>query len=251
MRPLGGCFWGLLGPFFGPLGGVGRVGGLWGVLGASRGPPGSLPGASWGLLFPLWGRSWACPGALLGRLGRPLGPPGALLSRFGAVLEACWAGLAWFSGRLGLSFSVGKRKRREGQNPSKTNEKSLFFASGGPLGRPPGALLGRLGWLWGRLGAILSGLGGLEARLQAVFGLTGAVLRRLQTVGGARQRFCCDSGLRGTGPGAAVPPWGKVYGPLPGPGTPVIYIRIYIYIYIRHRASGTEWACPKVLCLIP
>ena len=76
-EPLGGCFWGLLGAFFGPLEGLGLVGGLRGVL-----------GASWRLLFPLLGPSWACPGVLLGCLGRLWGRLEALLGRPGAVLGA-------------------------------------------------------------------------------------------------------------------------------------------------------------------
>ena len=95
MKPLGGCFWGLLGLFFGPLKGLGLVGGLWGVLEASRGPLGASPSLSWANLGPVLGPSWAVLGAFWAVLKTPLGPswggPGGLLGRLGAVLGASWA----------------------------------------------------------------------------------------------------------------------------------------------------------------
>ena len=121
-----------------PLGGF--LGGSWGVLGASWGPL----GASWGPLGAegpknpfgsrVWAPCWSCLGDLLGRHGGLLGRLGAVLGRLGAVLGASRAVLGRSWGPLGRSWSVRSPKRRESKKPSKTSEKSMMFASWGPLG---------------------------------------------------------------------------------------------------------------------
>ena len=86
-------------------------------------------------------------------MGRSLEPPGPFSAVFGPT-------------------------RREPEKPSKTIEKSMIFASSGPLGKPLGGHLGRLGGLLDRLGAILGRLGGLFDRLGPNVG----VLERSETV---------------------------------------------------------------------
>ena len=153
---------------------LGCSGASWGLWWASWGYVGRLgchPGGNGSIcqfVFPLLGRSGSPLGALLGRLG-------GLLARLGALLGASWALLARSWGPLGPFWSAGKTERRERQNPSKTNRKSMILASRGPLGRPLGGLLGRLGGLLARLGAIL----GVLEHLGAIFRPLGALLERL------------------------------------------------------------------------
>ena len=187
-----GASWGLLGP-------------SWGPLQPSWEPLEPLPGAYYsesleisirGLpLGLLWGHSWGCLGALLGRLGRLLGRLGAVLGRLGAVLGASWAVLERSWGPLGPSWSVGKPKRREGQNPSKTFVKLTILASRGALGRPLGGLLGRLGGLLDRLGAIL----GVLERSLGVLGACWGAPRRSP----GRLRRCSRPGGHATHPRSA------------------------------------------------
>ena len=89
-------------------------------------------------------------GAILGVLGRSLG-----------VSEPSWAVLGRFWRPLGLSWSVGKPKRRDNQNPYKTIVTSTILAFRGPLGGPLGGLLGSLGPSWRRIGGLLGELGGI------------------------------------------------------------------------------------------
>ena len=119
-----GLFLGALGVFFGPLGGLGPVGCLWGVLGASRGP-----------IFPLLGISWGNLGALLGRFGRLLGRLQALLGRPGAVLGASCASFKRSWGPLGPSWSVGKPERRKRPNPQ-TRKRPIRGSRSRPDGGP-------------------------------------------------------------------------------------------------------------------
>ena len=112
-----------------------------------------------------WGPPGGHLGAFLGRLGGLLGRFGALLGRLWAVLGASWAVLGPPWGPLGLSWSVGKPKRGELPNPSKTIEQLRNIVFGGPVGERLGALLGRLGGLLGRLRAILGRLGAHLVRL--------------------------------------------------------------------------------------
>ena len=142
---------------------MGRLGASWrplAVLGLSWGPLGAVLGVSWGSLGALLGRL----GALLGRFGALLGRLGALLGRFRALLGASWAVLGRSLEPPGPFSAVLGPKRREPEKPSKTIEKSMIFASSGPLGKPLGGHLGRLGSLLDRLGAISGRLGALADR---------------------------------------------------------------------------------------
>ena len=150
-------------------------------MAASWGHLGRLLGLSWGRLGthsgrfgPLWGRL----GTLSGRFGALLGRLGALLGRFRALLGASWAVLGRSLEPPGPFSAVLGPNRRESEKPSKTIEKSMIFASSGPLGKPLGGHLGRLGGLLDRLGAILGRLGGLLDRLGPNLG----VLERSWTV---------------------------------------------------------------------
>ena len=71
--------------------------------------------------------SWGRLGALSGRLGRLWRHLGALLGRLGALSEASWAVLERTLGPIGPTWSVGKPKRREIENPSKTYEKTMIL----------------------------------------------------------------------------------------------------------------------------
>ena len=135
---------------------------------------GSLLGASWGCLGPLLGRL----GALLGRFGALLGRLGALLGSFRALLGASWALLGRSLEPPGPFSAVLGPTKRNPEKHSKTIEKSMIFASSGPLGKPLGGHLGRLGGLLDRLGAILGRLGGVLDRLGPNLG----VLERSWTV---------------------------------------------------------------------
>ena len=99
----------------------------------------------------LWVRPLAVMGLSSGVLGASwafLGPSWAVLGASRAVLGLSWVvlGLSWRP--LGLSPSVGKPKRRERQNRSKTTGKSMNFPSSGSLG----ILLEALGATWRPLG---------------------------------------------------------------------------------------------------
>ena len=183
--PSWGSFWGDFGARLGCLGALlGRLGALLGRLGASWRPLAVL-GLSWGPLGAVLGVSWGSLGALLGRLGALLGRFGALLGRLGALLGSFRALLGASWALLGRSLEppgpfsavLGPTKRNP-EKPSKTIEKSMIFASSGPLGKPLGGHLGRLGGLLDRLGAILGRLGGLLDRLGPNLG----VLERSWTV---------------------------------------------------------------------
>ena len=129
-------------------------------------------GPSWGALGPSWGPL----ASLWGSLGGLLGYLGAILGAYWAVLECreaekartpksfknhwrindfCLLVPSWeCSWRpLGPSWSVGKPKRREHQNLSNIEGKTVHFAPWGPLGSALGGLLGRFGNLLSRLGA--------------------------------------------------------------------------------------------------
>ena len=99
--------------------------------------------------------SWSRLGNLLGHLGGLSGCLGARWGRSGARLEASWAVLERCWRRLGPSWSAGKPKRRERQNPSKANGESHISASGGCLGRRLGASDRRLGPSGGHLVSML------------------------------------------------------------------------------------------------
>ena len=147
-----GASWGLLGP-------------SWGPLQPSWEPLEPLPGAYYsesleisirGLpLGLLWGHSWGCLGALLGRLGRLLGRLGAVLSHLRALLGASWVVLGWSWGSLEPSRSIRQPQKREPKHLSKTNVNLTILAFRDALGRPLGSLLGHLRDLLDRLGAIL------------------------------------------------------------------------------------------------
>ena len=156
-------------PFGHPLGAV--LGASWAVLEASRGPPGSFPEASWGLLFPLWGRYWACPGAVLGASWAVFGPYWAVLGRYWAVLGPSWGpvGPSWgdLGGLLGSLGRCEAPKVGRCEPPKVVDAKNIrflkrngkMFASWGLLGGPLEALLGLLGGFYGRLEAIVTDWG--------------------------------------------------------------------------------------------
>ena len=148
MRPVGVCCgasWGLLEVLFGAS---------WGPRGASEGLLGGLVEPPGGFLGPRAGKvssstpSGRSPGAVLGTSGFVLGTSGAVLVLSGAVLGASGAVLGRSCGPLGPSWSVGKPKRRKLQKPSKSCEKSLIFASCGPLRMPLEASWGVFGASW-------------------------------------------------------------------------------------------------------
>ena len=116
--------------------------------------------------------------SLLGRLG-------TLLARLGAILGASWAVLGPSWRPLGPSWSIGKPKTRKPRQMSKTNGKAMIFASWGPLGRPLGGFLGRLGSFLDRLEAIL----GVSKLFCAVWRRLGAILSRPRAVVGRLEAF--------------------------------------------------------------
>ena len=145
------------------------------------GPRGGLSGVSWGLLLPLSGPSWACPGALLGRLRRLLGSLEALWGRLGlswGPLRPSWGGLGGLFGCLG---ALEARKREEAKNMRKTNENQRLC--------PLRALLGPLSefsWgSWRPLGKHFGDPRSLVSGRQAVFGCLGASWAVLSRFGGS------------------------------------------------------------------
>ena len=160
-----GLSWGLLRASWGPFGA--SRGPLWpsygvpGVSDAVGSRLGSLSGTTWGFLvrfrvvleaiLDVLEVSWAVFGPSWGRLWGLLGRPGA-------VFEASWALLARSGWPLGPSGAVRKPKRSKPRNPSKTNGKSMNFASWALFWKPLGALLGRFGGLLGAYWAVLGNL---------------------------------------------------------------------------------------------
>ena len=179
-----GPSWALLGPFLavlGRLGGLARHGcGDWAAFGrlgallvASWWPLGALLGASWGPLGALLGASGGPLGVLYGRLGVLLGRLGPFWGASGAVLGRNLEPLVPFWAVLGPN-------RREPEKHAKTNGKSMIFASRSPLGKPLGALLGRLEALLDRLEAILERSWTVLGPSWAVLGSLGALLGSLE-----------------------------------------------------------------------
>ena len=160
------------------------------------------------------------------------------MGRLGAVLGASWAVLERFWGPLGRSWSVRSPKRRESKKPSKTIEKTMNFASWGPLGTPLGGLLARFGGHLSCLGTIVgvlerslgvSGpswtiLGASWARLEAVLVRFAAVWEPLETL----PREGTGHVQGGSLPGAR------------GPGSPIyVYVCTYTFVLCQMAYTST------------
>ena len=104
----------------------------------------------------------------------------------------------------------------------------MIFAFSGPLGKPLGNLLGRLGGFWSRLEAFL---GVLERDL----GDSRPTWTVMGPPGTLMSRFGSRLGPSGAPPEAPGFPWGvgaPVLGPRACPLGMDIYIYIYIYVYV-------------------
>ena len=181
LRPLRSCFRGLVGPFYGPLRGLGFLGCLWEVLEASPRPLGASCSRSWAHLGPVPGRS----GAVLGASWAVLGPSWPLLGPSWGALGRSWRGLGGVFGRLG---ALEARNGEKAKNIEKTKENERFW----PLQALPGRLSG-LSWIpWGPLGGpgrfsevsrglLLPLLGPSSACSGAVWGCPGRLLGSPET----------------------------------------------------------------------
>ena len=124
---------------------------LWAFLGVLLAPFGGPFGLSLGPLGAVLGRL----GARLGRVGALLGRIGALLGRFRALLGASWGVLGRSLEPPGPVSAVRGPTTRNPEKLSKTIEKSMIFASSGPLGKALGGHLGRLRGLLDRFGGLI------------------------------------------------------------------------------------------------
>ena len=120
LRPLRDCFRSLVGPFFGPLRGLGFLGSLWEVLEASPRPLGASCSRSWAHLGPVPGRS----GAVLGASWAVLGPSWPVLGPSWGALGRSWRGLGGLFGRLG---ALEARNGEKAKNIEKTNKNQRFW----------------------------------------------------------------------------------------------------------------------------
>eukprot|EP00959_Pyramimonas_sp_CCMP1952_P239168 4998130-Pyramimonas_sp.AAC.1 len=80
-------------------------------------------------------------------------------------MEPSWGPLGRSWEPLWPSWAVGKPKRRNCQNPSKTERQSMMLASSALPGGPLGDLLGRLGGLLRAIWTVLDHLEAILGRL--------------------------------------------------------------------------------------